>query len=150
MEQNCPRQVRAGRVRATHRLGEFGSAACAIIGERGATPGETSLPPRGLRQVNILALVSDGFGAPGGIARYNQDLVTALARSEAVGEIAVVPRHGETLESLPVGVTQVSPLADRFAWSLRAIRLVLARQFDVIFCGHLFAAPVAAALSRIT
>ena len=30
--------------------------------------------------MNVLALVTDGFGGQGGIARYNSDLVTAVAQ----------------------------------------------------------------------
>ena len=100
--------------------------------------------------MRILALLSDGFGASGGIARYNRDLVAALAQCDAVDAIAIVPRFGEAPETLPAGVTQYAPLANRLLWSLRATRLALSRQFDVIFCGHLFAAPLAAALAALT
>jgi len=100
--------------------------------------------------MNILALLTDGFGACGGIARYNRDLVTALAQSAVVTNIAIAPRYGETREPLPRGVVQLAPMADRVRWSARAIRLALSPRFDVIFCGHLFAAPLAAALAALT
>jgi hypothetical protein len=42
--------------------------------------------------VRLLALLSDGFGATGGIARYNRNLIAALAQSPRISEVAVLPR----------------------------------------------------------
>lgn len=99
--------------------------------------------------MRMLALVTDGFGAAGGIAQYNRDLVTALAQSAAVESIAIVPRFGKPDQQLPARVTQVAPLGERLRWSATATRIALSRRFDVIFCGHLFAAPLAAALAAL-
>ena len=46
------------------------------------------------KDLSVLALVTDAFGSHGGIAQYNQDLLSALALSSRVGDILVVPRHG--------------------------------------------------------
>ncbi len=57
----------------------------------------------------ILALVTDGYGARGGIARYNQDLFEALGDGGA--DILVLPRHGESAGlSLPAGIRQTPPM----------------------------------------
>ena len=101
--------------------------------------------------LRILALVADGFGATGGIARYNRDLVTALSASATVGQVVVVPRFGDTRGlALPAGVEQVDARGGRLAWAMAAAQQALARGFDAIFCGHIFATPVAAVLARLT
>ena len=99
--------------------------------------------------MRILALVTDGFGAPGGIAQYNQNLVTALVEAPAARQVVVVPRFGAAGERLPKGAEQVAACAGRVRWSLNATRLA-ARGFDIVFCGHLYAAPMAAALAKLT
>jgi len=99
--------------------------------------------------MRMLALVTDGFGATGGIAQYNRDLACALAQSGAVESIVIVPRFGTPDQPLPPRVTQIAALGDRFGWSAAATRIALSRRFDGIFCGHLFAAPLAAALAAL-
>ena len=42
--------------------------------------------------LRILALVTDGFGGSGGIAQYNRDFLSALARCDRVGDVIVLPR----------------------------------------------------------
>ena len=42
---------------------------------------------------------------------------------------------------------QVAPSAGRVAWSARALALAVRQRFDAVFCGHLYAAPVAAAIA---
>ena len=43
--------------------------------------------------LRILALVTDAFGGNGGIAQYNRDFLSALARCDRVGEVIVLPRR---------------------------------------------------------
>ncbi len=98
--------------------------------------------------VRILALVTDCYGARGGIARYNQDLVEALADKGA--EILVLPRLGDAgKQTLPRGVRQEPATFGRLAYTLKALWLSRGK-FDIIFCGHVFMAPVAFLLSRLT
>jgi phosphatidyl-myo-inositol dimannoside synthase len=101
--------------------------------------------------MKILALVTDGFGGYGGIAQYNRDFTTALASLEAVESVLLLPRSGAPLESAVLGtkLRQEQPVAGRLRYSLRA--LIAARRYvpDVIFCGHLFMAPLAWLLARI-
>jgi phosphatidylinositol alpha-1,6-mannosyltransferase len=102
--------------------------------------------------VRILALVTDAYGAGGGIAQFNRDLLGALASSSRVAQIVVLPRNGAPSpnEVLPAGVAQLAPAGGKFAYSLRAAALLRSHgPFDVIFCGHLHAVPLAAALKRL-
>ena len=113
--------------------------------------------------MNLLALVTDGFGAPGGIAQYNRDLMTALSQSSAVREVVVLPRFGlagastagaSTAGASSIGastlakVVQSAPQPGRLAWIGKAIALACQRPFDIVFCGHLNAAPLASLIAQ--
>lgn len=96
--------------------------------------------------MKVLALVTDGFGASGGIAHYNQNLLSALA---AMGlRVVVVPRYGAETSELPGGVEQIAAAAGDVRWSINSLRQAVAG-FDILFCGHLYAAPLAIALARM-
>jgi phosphatidylinositol alpha-1,6-mannosyltransferase len=99
--------------------------------------------------VRILALVGDAYGARGGIARYNRDLFGALALAGA--EILVLPRLGDaTGIALPAGVRQQAARSGRLSFSLASLwRAWRARPVDVVFCGHVYMAPLAVVLSRL-
>ena len=94
--------------------------------------------------VRILALVGDAFGARGGIARYNRDLFTALASAGA--EILVLPRLGDAAGiALPAGVRQRPAIFGSLRFSLVSLWTAWRyRPVDVVFCGHVFMAPLAA------
>jgi len=97
----------------------------------------------------VLALVTDAFGAPGGIAQYNRDFLTALAE-EAGFEIVVLPRRGGSGETVPVtGITQLPARPGRAGYVAAALRAALASRFDLVFCGHLYAAQLAGAVARL-
>jgi phosphatidylinositol alpha-1,6-mannosyltransferase len=100
--------------------------------------------------LRILALLTDGFGAGGGIARYNQNLMTALSLSDAVSEVVAVPRFGEASSSAPAKISQLPPVSGKAGWVSRALTLAARRPFDVIFCGHFNAAPLAGLIARLT
>ncbi|TAJ87526.1 glycosyltransferase family 4 protein [Reyranella sp.] len=97
----------------------------------------------------ILALVGDCYGARGGIARYNQDLFESLADGSV--EILILPRLGDAAGlTLPRGIRQATAIFNRLGFSIAA--LVAAWRFrpvDVVFCGHVFMAPLAFVLSRL-
>ncbi len=106
------------------------------------------LPTRHGSRVRLLALVTDGFGASGGIARYNCDLMTALGRCDDFIEVLALPRFGSAGSALPERVIQIEATANAYRWALRAVGLALDGRTDVIFCGHLNAAPFAARLAK--
>jgi phosphatidyl-myo-inositol dimannoside synthase len=99
--------------------------------------------------VRILALVGDCYGARGGIARYNQDLFESLAASGS--ELLVLPRLGSAAGlSLPAGIQQRPPVFSRLLYSMLAVWTAWRhRPIDVVFCGHVFMAPLAWVLARL-
>ena len=110
----------------------------------------TGRPDRaGLR---VLALVTDAYGGGGGIAQFNRDLFDAMARSALVQEVVVLPRAtGAATGPIPDKVRQLPPRAGKAGHAVQALRVARGLgPFDVVFCGHLFAAPLAAAVARLT
>jgi phosphatidylinositol alpha-1,6-mannosyltransferase len=100
--------------------------------------------------LRVLALVTDAFGGHGGIAQYNRDFLTSLTTCEGVDNLIVLPREGAPSPGmLPTGVRQLGPVKGRLAYSLAALRVAQAhRPIDIVFCGHLFMTPLAAAIAR--
>jgi len=101
---------------------------------------------------HVLALVTDAFGGCGGIARYNKDLLSALAASAGVETITALPRIApEDPGQLPAKVRQLRPILHPLAYSIAALREAVRVPKDlVIFCGHILMAPLGAALSLRT
>jgi len=91
----------------------------------------------------MLALVTDAFGGRGGIAQYNRDFLAALAKTEAVSSITVLPRHAPDLSAPPLAVVQLPARRGWIVYSIAALRTALFRRVDLVFCGHLFMAPLA-------
>ncbi|THD77693.1 MAG: glycosyltransferase family 1 protein [Phenylobacterium sp.] len=101
------------------------------------------------RPLNILALVTDAWGGRGGIAQYNRDFLGALAASSDVGAITVLPRQAPDAAAPPAGVKQLPARRGRIAYSLAALSAAVAGPVDVVFCGHLFMAPLARVVARM-
>jgi phosphatidylinositol alpha-1,6-mannosyltransferase len=99
--------------------------------------------------MRLLALLSDGFGATGGIARYNRDLIAALAQSPRISEVAVLARFGADAAAVPAKACRLALCPGRVTWSVRALALAAERRFDAVFCDHLHAVPLAAAVAGL-
>lgn len=99
--------------------------------------------------MNVLALVTDGFGGHGGIARYNQDLLAALSASDKVERILVLPRRAPPHHvHLPANVHQAPAVGGRLGYAASAARAARRQgPFDLLFCGHLYMSPLAAGLA---
>jgi phosphatidyl-myo-inositol dimannoside synthase len=96
-----------------------------------------------------LALLTDAYGGHGGIAQYNRDLVSAVVGHAALGRLHILPRHAPgPVQALPPGVTQEPPIGDRARYAAKALAMALAIKPTLIFCGHLFMAPLGAALAK--
>ncbi len=97
--------------------------------------------------MRVLALVTDGFGGFGGIARYNEVFLGALAQAGA--ELVVLPRSGNP-SSAPEGVAQLPARAGKIGFVFALLRLMQRDSgFDLIWCGHVYMAPVAALAARV-
>lgn len=101
--------------------------------------------------MKLLALVTDAYGAGGGIAQYNRDLLAALATADDCTAVFLLARHGSSINQIvPAKVTLLGIARSRMLFALRA--LLATRQLgrgDVIFCGHLFLLPLAVMLARL-
>lgn len=97
--------------------------------------------------MHVMALVTDAFGGFGGIARYNQDFLTALSASSAVDGVSILPRRTpERVTGLPEKIAQVPAISSRARYSMEAMRRTAVMPSDtVVFCGHLLMAPLAMA-----
>ena len=99
--------------------------------------------------LSCLALVVDAFGGTGGIAQYNRDFLAALAASPTIAAVAVLPRQPGKPVSLPERITQTSPHPGKLRYTAGALIAALKYRPDVVFCGHLHLAPLAAAIARL-
>ena len=100
--------------------------------------------------VRILALVTDAFGAGGGIAQYNRDIIGALSKWPGLGAIDILPRKGVAAsDQVPARAHQFAPVHNQIAYSLKAFQIAWRNRPDVVFCGHLFMAPLARLIARL-
>jgi phosphatidylinositol alpha-1,6-mannosyltransferase len=97
----------------------------------------------------MLAIVTDAFGGRGGIAQYNRDFLGALAEAGAVSSITIVPRRAPDLPAPPEMIDQRPAQPGRIGYSVAALQTALFRPVDLVFCGHLFMAPLAALIARL-
>jgi phosphatidylinositol alpha-1,6-mannosyltransferase len=97
----------------------------------------------------VLALVTEAFGGRGGIAQYNRDFLGSLAESESVSVITVLPRHAPDRLLSPARIEQLPPKPGRIAYALAALRTTFSRSAGIVFCGHLYMAPLAALIARL-
>lgn len=108
----------------------------------------------GHRPVRILMLATDCYGGHGGIALYNRDTIEALAASDEVAEVIVLPRvisHQLDRAAIPAKVRFVEAAAGGGFAYVRALMAVVARGgFDLIYCGHVNLAPLARVAAAIT
>lgn len=100
--------------------------------------------------MRVLALVTDGFGGHGGIARYNCDLLTALAGAERDSSVVNLTRSARRPPAdLPANITEIPGGQARAGYISRAARLAYgSRRWDMLFCGHLYMAPLSVLLAR--
>jgi phosphatidylinositol alpha-1,6-mannosyltransferase len=98
--------------------------------------------------VRCLALVGDAFGGRGGIAQYNRDFFSALAESSLISSITILPRRAPDSIVLPPGISQAAAHIGRIAYVQSVLRSTLGRPVDMVFCGHLYMAPLAALVAR--
>ena len=110
--------------------------------------GSSVVRPSGLR---VLALVTEAFGGRGGIAQYNRDFLSALARCDRVGDVIVLPRFSaRSVRTLAPGIRQLRPVESKIGYSLNALWTAITQQpIDIVFCGHLNMAQLAAGICKV-
>jgi phosphatidylinositol alpha-1,6-mannosyltransferase len=94
----------------------------------------------------VLALVTEAVGGEGGIAQYNRDFFSALRACEAVSSIAVLSRRAPAASAV---FGKIDQGRGRIAYVVAALCEAFRRRPDVVFCGHLHMAPLAAAIARL-
>src|SRR5262249_43756605 len=97
----------------------------------------------------VMALVTDAFGGHGGIAQYNRDFFGAVVIGGLPSSLVGLPRFASNEVVTPAFVRQLPPRAARTFYAVAAIREALFRPIDVVFCGHLFMAPLALLIARL-
>lgn len=108
------------------------------------------LPPTySSTQMKVLLLTSDAYGANGGIALYNRDIVESLAAMTEVTEIVVVVRQ---MPQLPVGVPEKARLVtESVGGKVRFIKAawhVTREKYGMVICGHINLLPLAVMLNQ--
>ena len=96
--------------------------------------------------MKVLVLLHDSYGAVGGIAKFNRDLLAALDRDSRVGEIVALPRVAPSEDPPPLAKLRLQPLpiggkAGYFAAAL--MQRKQAKPADLIIAGHLRLLPAA-------
>lgn len=100
--------------------------------------------------MRLLALITDGRGADGGIARFNEDLLQALSQCGHIVHVTALPRFGSPEGWREGKIVSLPPVGRSYVWAAKAAYLACSGNFDGIFCGHMNAAPFAAQLARLT
>lgn len=111
----------------------------------------TPRPANGDDEVKrALALVTDAYGGKGGIAQAAQDVIAAFAACEDILMVEVLPRKApDPVLQLPAKVRQANPCRGRLGYTARCLRTVLSAWPDIVFCNHLYMAPLAALVARL-
>lgn len=99
--------------------------------------------------LNLLAFVTDAFGGRGGIAQYNRDLLGAVAGAGTVS-VRVLPRLAPDPAATHPGNSQDPPRLHRGRYVVSALRAALTERADIVFCGHLYMAPLCVFIARLT
>jgi glycosyltransferase involved in cell wall biosynthesis len=106
-----------------------------------------------MHSISMVMLLTDGFGAIGGIAKFNRDFLNALDECALVERVHVIPRliPEPIEESIPERVVYDRKAAcGRLAFMLRLGAYVWrCNRVDLLICGHLYLLPAAWILARL-
>ena len=91
--------------------------------------------------MNILVLLTDAFGGFGGISRFNQDLLKAMAEVTIVDKVRVLPRIivEPITYRLPEAIVYDRRSANsKFRYLVRAFLMLMSRApIDLVVCAHI-------------
>jgi phosphatidylinositol alpha-1,6-mannosyltransferase len=101
--------------------------------------------------MRVLALMTDAFGALGGIQKFNRDWLCALAGVDTIDRIDVLVRRQVSCHEVPISVEQRCPALGKAGFVISALRQAMwLRSGDLIICGHIHLAPLAIAVAKIS
>ena len=72
-----------------------------------------------------------------------------LQTKYAISAITVLPRNAPDTPIAQVGITQVPPRGSRLIYAIRALLITFRQRIDIVFCGHLYMAPLAWLIARL-
>ncbi len=100
--------------------------------------------------LSVFALITDGHGVEGGIARYNVALLTALSASSRVSYVSVLARRVQSAaHDRTDNIRYASPGATKAALAFKSAKQALVGdRHDIVFCGHLNMLPPAWLIAR--
>ncbi|MFO1059388.1 MAG: glycosyltransferase family 4 protein [Dongiaceae bacterium] len=102
--------------------------------------------------MRVLALLPEAYGAGGGIAQFDRDLLAAAARAPAVSEIVTLLRRlPGAAGPVPERVRLVPSAArGKLAFAGAALhQALLGGRFQLVLCGHLRLLPLAHRAARL-
>lgn len=98
--------------------------------------------------MKVLLLTTDAYGANGGIALYNRDVVEALAGMPEIEHVTVLARNMPWVPvGVPAGATLVNATVGGKLRFIKAAFKAAREHFDLVICGHINLLPLAAALN---
>lgn len=102
-------------------------------------------------QFRALVLVGDAFGGHGGIAKFNRDLLGAIAAMPECAEVVAVPRHvPEEPYDIPGRIKFVlDSTGGKGRFVRAAVREALSGPFDLVIAGHINLSPLAVAVAAV-
>ena len=100
--------------------------------------------------MKVLLLTSDAYGANGGIALYNRDVIEALVAMPEVDEVVVVARgmHSAATD-VPTKVRLVRESTGGKLRFVKAAVLESAKDYGLVICGHIHLLPVAVLINQV-
>lgn len=128
-----------------------GDKGCGMGMVRGLRGWARRVLPMQPRQFRALVLVSDAFGGHGGIAKFNRDLLGAIAAMPECAEVVAIPRHvPERPDGIPARIRFTFDSAGGKGRFVRAAaREALSGPFDVVIAGHINLSPLAIAIAAV-
>jgi asparagine synthase (glutamine-hydrolysing) len=122
-------------------VGEWvpGDAAASKSAVRGLRGWARRVLPKQARQFRALALVTDAFGGYGGIAKFNRDLLSALAAMPECAEVVAIPRRlDERPGTIPIRVDfREQAAGGKLRFALAALREAWGSPVDIVVAGHI-------------
>jgi phosphatidylinositol alpha-1,6-mannosyltransferase len=99
--------------------------------------------------MKVLLLTSDAYGANGGIALYNRDVIEALASMSEVDEIVIGVRHmPQPAQDLPAKARLIDGSTGGKVKFVMAALNVIGEDYGLVICGHINLLPFAVLLNQ--